>query len=82
MNSFNTHEETMKTLRKYKACNIDIHCFNQSQHPRVVKESLLPLPRLIGTQKNESNIEWLVIADLKYWPTGSNSDEEVRIRPN
>lgn len=57
MNSFNTHEETMKTLRKYKACNIDIHCFNQSQHPRVVKESLLPLPRLIGTQKNESNIE-------------------------
>ena len=58
MNSFNTHEETQKTLRKYKANNVSIHCFNQSQHPRIVKESLLPLPRLIGAQKNESNIEW------------------------
>lgn len=57
MNSFNTHEETQKTLRKYKANNVQIHCFNQSQHPRIVKESLLPLPRLIGAQKNESNIE-------------------------
>lgn len=56
MNSFNTHDETMKTLRKYKACNLAIHCFNQSCHPRIVKESLLPLPTVLGN-KNEFNVE-------------------------
>ena len=56
MNSFNTHDETMKTLRKYKACNVEIHCFNQSCHPRIVKESLLPLPNVLGN-KNEFNVE-------------------------
>lgn len=56
MNSFNTHNETMKTLRKYKACNLAIHCFNQSCHPRIVKESLLPLPTVLGN-KNEFNVE-------------------------
>ncbi|KXJ22283.1 UTP--glucose-1-phosphate uridylyltransferase [Exaiptasia diaphana] len=43
MNSFNTHEETVKTLRKYAACNVNIHTFNQSCHPRIGTESLLPL---------------------------------------
>ncbi|XP_032221634.1 UTP--glucose-1-phosphate uridylyltransferase isoform X2 [Nematostella vectensis] len=43
MNSFNTHEETVKTLRKYGAVNVRIHCFNQSGHPRIATESLLPL---------------------------------------
>ena len=57
MNSFNTHEETMKTLRKYQACNLQIHCFNQSCHPRIVKESLLPLPNVMGKKKNEFNVE-------------------------
>ncbi|KAK3742238.1 hypothetical protein QZH41_009024 [Actinostola sp. cb2023] len=43
MNSFNTHEETVKTLRKYAACNISIHTFNQSCHPRIATEALLPV---------------------------------------
>lgn len=51
MNSFNTHEETMKTLRKYSAYNVEIKCFNQSCHPRIVKESLLPLPRVMGMKE-------------------------------
>lgn len=50
MNSFNTHDETQKTLRKYSACNVMIHCFNQSCHPRIVKESLLPLPSVMGKE--------------------------------
>ena len=57
MNSFNTHDETVKTLRKYQACNLEIHCFNQSCHPRIVKESLLPLPSVMGHKKNEFNVE-------------------------
>lgn len=57
MNSFNTHDETMKTLRKYNSCNLEIHCFNQSCHPRIVKESLLPLPNVLGNKKNEFNVE-------------------------
>lgn len=56
MNSFNTHEETMKTLRKYSAYNVEIKCFNQSCHPRIVKESLLPLPRVMGMK--EFDVEW------------------------
>ena len=55
MNSFNTHEETTKLLRKYAAVNVKIHCFNQSVHPRIVKESLLPFPSIV---EEKSNPEW------------------------
>lgn len=66
MNSFNTHEETMKTLRKYSAYNVEIKCFNQSCHPRIVKESLLPLPRVMGMK--EFDVEWWVISEaLQGW---------------
>ena len=54
MNSFNTEEETTKTVRKYKNINIKIHCFNQSRHPRIVKESLTPLP----TNMTDQDTEW------------------------
>jgi UTP--glucose-1-phosphate uridylyltransferase len=45
MNSFNTDDETKRIIQKYSGHNIDIRTFNQSQHPRIMKESLLPAPR-------------------------------------
>ncbi|ESN92752.1 hypothetical protein HELRODRAFT_186577 [Helobdella robusta] len=45
MNSFNTSEETEKTLRKYGAMDVSIHMFNQSKYPRINRESLLPIGR-------------------------------------
>ena len=47
MNSFNTHEETNKILRKYVHINVQIHCFQQSMYPRVYKESLRTVAKAI-----------------------------------
>lgn len=44
MNSFNTHEETVRIIRKYRMHNLSIHTFNQSCFPFVVKETMMPLP--------------------------------------
>ncbi|OQS00625.1 UTP-glucose-1-phosphate uridylyltransferase [Achlya hypogyna] len=44
MNSFNTHDETVRIIRKYRMHNLSIHTFNQSSYPFVVKESAVPLP--------------------------------------
>ncbi|KAL3735711.1 hypothetical protein ACJRO7_024785 [Eucalyptus globulus] len=44
MNSFNTHDDTLKIVEKYANSNIDIHTFNQSQYPRLVVEDFMPLP--------------------------------------
>ncbi|KAK9106490.1 hypothetical protein Syun_022501 [Stephania yunnanensis] len=44
MNSFNTHDDTLKIVGKYAKSNIDIHTFNQSQYPRLVVEDFSPLP--------------------------------------
>ncbi|TDH66723.1 hypothetical protein CCR75_005974 [Bremia lactucae] len=44
MNSFNTHEETVRIIRKYRMHNLSIHTFNQSCYPFIVKETMLPLP--------------------------------------
>ncbi|RDD38426.1 UTP--glucose-1-phosphate uridylyltransferase [Trichoplax sp. H2] len=43
MNSFNTHEDTLKVLRKYKSARVDIHCFNQSRYPRIYSDNLHPV---------------------------------------
>lgn len=44
MNSFNTHDDTLKLLDKYSHNkNINIKCFNQSRHPRFLKDRLLPI---------------------------------------
>lgn len=45
MNSFNTHTDTQSILRKYTDCNVKILNFNQSRYPRILKESLTPVPR-------------------------------------
>ncbi|XP_073148764.1 UTP--glucose-1-phosphate uridylyltransferase [Henckelia pumila] len=44
MNSFNTHDDTLKIVEKYGNTNIQIHTFNQSQYPRLVVEDFMPLP--------------------------------------
>ncbi|KAG8478118.1 hypothetical protein CXB51_027892 [Gossypium anomalum] len=44
MNSFNTHDDTLKIVDKYTNSNIEIHTFNQSQYPRLVVEDFAPLP--------------------------------------
>ncbi|XP_078439994.1 UTP--glucose-1-phosphate uridylyltransferase [Wolffia australiana] len=44
MNSFNTHDDTLKIVEKYSNSNIEIHTFNQSQYPRLVVEDFEPLP--------------------------------------
>ncbi|KAA3471442.1 UTP--glucose-1-phosphate uridylyltransferase-like [Gossypium australe] len=44
MNSFNTHDDTLKIVDKYANSNIQIHTFNQSQYPRLVAEDFTPFP--------------------------------------
>nr|ADE62529.1 UDP-glucose pyrophosphorylase [Gracilariopsis lemaneiformis]ANG56391.1 UDP-glucose pyrophosphorylase [Gracilariopsis lemaneiformis] len=44
MNSFNTDSETAKIIQKYQDTNVTITTFQQSRYPRIVKESLEPVP--------------------------------------
>lgn len=44
MNSFNTDAETAKIIQKYQDTNVTITTFQQSRYPRIVKESLEPMP--------------------------------------
>jgi UTP--glucose-1-phosphate uridylyltransferase len=44
MNSFNTHKDTEKLLRKYKTVDCKLVAFNQSKFPRIFKEALRPMP--------------------------------------
>ncbi|CAA0814537.1 UTP--glucose-1-phosphate uridylyltransferase 1 [Striga hermonthica] len=52
MNSFNTHDDTLKIVEKYAKSNIDIHTFNQSQYPRLVVDDFKPLPSKGNTSKD------------------------------
>ncbi|KAM7540772.1 hypothetical protein Aperf_G00000034867 [Anoplocephala perfoliata] len=60
MNSFNTHEETVKVLQKYQKVNVEIDTFVQSMYPRLNRESLLPIVKhvdphlLIGSTESEN----------------------------
>jgi UTP--glucose-1-phosphate uridylyltransferase len=45
MNSFNTDEDTAAIIKKYEGHNVDILTFNQSRYPRILKDSLLPVPK-------------------------------------
>jgi UTP--glucose-1-phosphate uridylyltransferase len=55
MNSFNTHQETLKIIQKYDA-SVDVQTFNQSRHPRILKESLMPVPDTL----NGDDSDWYV----------------------
>lgn len=54
MNSFNTHADTMAILKKYATSRVWIENFNQSRYPRILKDTLTPLP-----QKEDGSLsEW------------------------
>lgn len=44
MNSFNTDAETAKIIQKYQDTQVNISSFQQSRYPRIIKESLEPMP--------------------------------------
>jgi len=44
MNSFNTHKDTQKIIQKYLSANVRVETFNQSRFPRILKDSLMPVP--------------------------------------
>eukprot|EP01101_Sappina_pedata_P009179 TRINITY_DN5274_c0_g1_i1.p1 TRINITY_DN5274_c0_g1~~TRINITY_DN5274_c0_g1_i1.p1 ORF type:complete len:501 (+),score=227.13 TRINITY_DN5274_c0_g1_i1:40-1503(+) len=50
MNSFNTHDESLKIVSKYK--HQEIFMFNQSCYPRIYKDSLLPVPSNFNDEKS------------------------------
>ncbi|CAH0550129.1 unnamed protein product [Brassicogethes aeneus] len=52
MNSFNTHDDTTKVLEKYITSTAHLYIFNQSCHPRINAESLLPVPTTGDVQSN------------------------------
>lgn len=54
MNSFNTHEDTLKLLRKYKGFRVAIYTFLQSRFPRINKETLMP----VATSLNGNNEDY------------------------
>ncbi|KAF7315544.1 UTP-glucose-1-phosphate uridylyltransferase [Mycena indigotica] len=44
MTSFNTHEDTLRIIKKYANQQLRITTFNQSRYPRIYKETLVPCP--------------------------------------
>lgn len=44
MNSFNTHQDTLKLIKKYEGRRCEIHTFLQNKFPRINKETLSPEP--------------------------------------
>jgi UTP--glucose-1-phosphate uridylyltransferase len=51
MTSFNTHEDTLRIIKKYANQQLRITTFNQSRYPRIFKETLLPCPTAAGDDK-------------------------------
>ncbi|KAL8550089.1 hypothetical protein ACS0TY_008788 [Phlomoides rotata] len=69
MNSFNTHDDTLKIVEKYTKSNIDIHTFNQSQYPRLVVEDFTPLP----SKGNNTKEAWYPPGHGDVFPSLKNS---------
>lgn len=44
MNSFNTHEDTIKSIKKYDKRQVKLYTFLQSKYPRINKDTLMPEP--------------------------------------
>jgi UTP--glucose-1-phosphate uridylyltransferase len=51
MTSFNTHEDTLRIIKKYANQQLRITTFNQSRYPRILKETLLPAPKTADDDK-------------------------------
>jgi len=57
MNSFNTHDETLKIVKKYDHSNVKVLNFNQSRFPRIYKDTLLPVANT-PDEKNQDKDAW------------------------
>lgn len=53
MTSFNTHDDTLRIIKKYANQQLRIVTFNQSRYPRIHKETLLPLPKTADDDKGK-----------------------------
>lgn len=53
MTSFNTHEDTLRIIKKYANQQVRITTFNQSRYPRIMQESLLPCPQHVNDDKTD-----------------------------
>ncbi|OBZ68207.1 putative UTP--glucose-1-phosphate uridylyltransferase [Grifola frondosa] len=53
MTSFNTHEDTLRIIKKYANQQLRITTFNQSRYPRIDKETLLPAPKNANDEKTK-----------------------------
>jgi len=51
MTSFNTHDDTLRIIKKYVSQDISITTFNQSRYPRIWKETLQPCPKHASDDK-------------------------------
>ncbi|KIY49073.1 UTP-glucose-1-phosphate uridylyltransferase [Fistulina hepatica ATCC 64428] len=58
MTSFNTHEDTLRIIKKYANQQLRITTFNQSRYPRIIAETQSPLPKTVIDDK------------LKWYPPG------------
>ena len=72
MNSFNTHTDTERIKFKYER-RVNLHMFQQSYYPRVLKETLRPYPEKVDLQDGRYRQEGgracyflLAIAALSY----------------
>ncbi|KAF7306170.1 UTP-glucose-1-phosphate uridylyltransferase [Mycena chlorophos] len=54
MTSFNTHEDTLRIIKKYANQQLRITTFNQSRYPRIYKETLVPCP----TRADDDKKHW------------------------
>ncbi|KAF7790399.1 hypothetical protein EIP86_001354 [Pleurotus ostreatoroseus] len=53
MTSFNTHDDTIRIVKKYANQQLRIMTFNQSRYPRVYKDTLLPCPQSVDDTKDK-----------------------------
>lgn len=70
MNSFRTHEATVKILNKYQHHNITITCFTQSCFPRIDRDHYAPLPTGEGNSTCQPPVEvcnHLASTSATYW---------------
>ncbi|TFY70986.1 hypothetical protein EVG20_g2007, partial [Dentipellis fragilis] len=51
MTSFNTHDDTLRIIKKYANQQLRITTFNQSRYPRILKDTLLPAPKTADDDK-------------------------------
>lgn len=89
MTSFNTHEDTLRIIKKYANQQLRITTFNQSRYPRIFKETLMPCPKSADDDKKnwyppghgdlynaltQSGVLDQLLADGKEYLFVSNSD--------